>query len=101
MSVVKGFLIEKGNKSELVRLIDIVKESSVPLFHEPEGISAYPTYPEIVPKPLDIKTIRGKLIKGTYKNVESFFRDIQLMFENWRAFCLKSLENGAEGGDFD
>mmetsp|Transcript_24133 Transcript_24133/g.39071 ORF Transcript_24133/g.39071 Transcript_24133/m.39071 type:complete len:717 (-) Transcript_24133:3772-5922(-) len=41
-------------------------------------------YPEIVPVPMDLKTIKRKLMKrGSYRTVDEFSSDMRMVFENY------------------
>lgn len=41
-----------------------------------------PTYFDIIKKPMDLKTIKTKLIKGQYLDPWKYIDDVWLMFEN-------------------
>lgn len=45
-------------------------------------------YPEIIKKPMDLKTVRKNLSKGKYKRFEDFFRDIQLIWDNCKTYNI-------------
>ena len=41
-----------------------------------------PGYSQVVPNPMDLTTMRGKLKDGLYKTWEGMFADTELMFNN-------------------
>ena len=45
-------------------------------------------YPEIIKKPMDLKTCRSKLVKQKYKKFEDFFQDIQLIWDNCKTYNI-------------
>ena len=45
-------------------------------------------YPEIIKKPMDLRTVRKNLGKGKYKRYEDFFRDTQLIWDNCKTYNI-------------
>ena len=43
-------------------------------------------YPEIIKKPMDLRTVRKNLGKGKHKRYEDFFRDVQLIWDNCKTY---------------
>lgn len=42
----------------------------------------YPDYPQIIKIPIDLSTVRNKLLDGDHENPHDFARDIRLIFTN-------------------
>lgn len=49
-------------------------------------------YPEIIKKPMDLKTVRKNLGKGKYRRFEDFFRDIQLIWDNCKTYNIQGSD---------
>jgi hypothetical protein len=49
-------------------------------------------YPEIIKKPMDLRSVRKNLSKGKYKKFEDFFRDIQLIWDNCKTYNIQGSE---------
>ncbi|EKX40865.1 hypothetical protein GUITHDRAFT_75230, partial [Guillardia theta CCMP2712] len=45
-----------------------------------------PTYFEIIKHPMDLGTVRSKLISGSYKDINAFAADVRLTFDNAMLF---------------
>ena len=56
------------------------------LFLEPVDLKYFPTYTEIVKRPMDLGTLRIHLEGGKYRNRDEFYKDAMLCFENALAF---------------
>eukprot|EP01135_Chromosphaera_perkinsii_P009290 Nk52_evm42s1705 gene=Nk52_evmTU42s1705 len=56
------------------------------LFYALPTKKQFPEYFMIIQKPIDIKHILKKILKGTYKDFSSFAKDCDLMFTNARVF---------------
>ncbi|KAJ2936938.1 hypothetical protein H1R20_g172, partial [Candolleomyces eurysporus] len=52
------------------------------IFHNPIKLSDAPDYHEIVKRPMDLKTIKGRVKDGAISNSREFQRDVYLMFAN-------------------
>ena len=52
------------------------------IFHNPIKPSEAPDYCDIVKRPVDLKTIKGRVKDGVIANSLEFQRDIYLMFAN-------------------
>ncbi len=46
----------------------------------------YPAYYEVIKNPIDLQTIRQRVLAHTYENRESFLNDIRQLVENSRQF---------------
>jgi len=49
-------------------------------------------YPEIIKKPMDLRTVRKSLIKMRYKTFEGMFRDIQLIWDNCKTYNIQGSD---------
>lgn len=49
-------------------------------------------YPEIIKKPMDLRTIRKNLSKGKYKRFEDFYRDVQLIWDNCKTYNIQGSD---------
>ncbi|RUS23026.1 hypothetical protein BC937DRAFT_93382, partial [Endogone sp. FLAS-F59071] len=56
------------------------------IFVEPVDLDEFPTYPTIIKKPIDLRTISEKLESGQYSSFQEFVDDIDLMFSNCYTF---------------
>ena len=45
-------------------------------------------YPEIIKKPMDLRTVRKNLSKGRYKRYDEFYREIQLIWDNCKTYNI-------------
>jgi hypothetical protein len=45
-------------------------------------------YPEIIKKPMDLRTVRKNLAKNKFKRYEDFFRDVQLIWDNCKTYNI-------------
>ncbi|KAI6119307.1 Bromodomain-containing protein [Pisolithus croceorrhizus] len=52
------------------------------IFHNPIKSSEAPDYHEIIKRPMDLKTIKGRVKDGIVTNSLEFQRDVYLMFAN-------------------
>eukprot|EP00581_Thalassiosira_minuscula_P010553 CAMPEP_0183712840 /NCGR_PEP_ID=MMETSP0737-20130205/7896_1 /TAXON_ID=385413 /ORGANISM="Thalassiosira miniscula, Strain CCMP1093" /LENGTH=752 /DNA_ID=CAMNT_0025941553 /DNA_START=130 /DNA_END=2385 /DNA_ORIENTATION=+ len=52
------------------------------IFLEPVDASYFPTYLSIVKRPMDLRTLKENLEKGTYATKEDFYVDAKLIFDN-------------------
>lgn len=52
------------------------------IFHNPIKNSEAPDYHEIIKRPMDLKTVKGKVKDGVISNSLEFQRDVYLMFAN-------------------
>ena len=68
--------------AELMRVID--EHPKAIEFRKPVDWQAFglTDYPELIKNPMDIGTVIEKLDKGSYKNLEAWFNDISLVFNN-------------------
>jgi hypothetical protein len=69
-------------------LEDICKNPSAKGFLEPVDWKTLELwdYPEVVQNPMDLGTIRKRLQEGYYQNLESFAKDMQLVWDNSKLF---------------
>lgn len=49
-------------------------------------------YPEIIKKPMDLRTVRKNLGKGKYKKFEEFYRDVQLIWDNCKTYNIQGSD---------
>lgn len=49
-------------------------------------------YPEIIKKPMDLRTVRKNLAKGKFKKFEDFFRDLQLIWDNCKTYNIQGSD---------
>jgi len=52
----------------------------------PVNTKQFPTYKKIIPKPMDLATIKKKLENGDYKSRADFGDDVRLIFANCEVF---------------
>ncbi|OAG32096.1 transcription initiation factor TFIID subunit 1 [Nematocida sp. ERTm5] len=88
----KGKTTEKKDKkkspllvlSEII--IGVIKELfAVPFsiaFHRPVSIKKFPNYPNFIPNPIDLTTMKMKARNSEYKTYNDFIKDVQLMNSN-------------------
>ena len=43
-------------------------------------------YPEVIKTPMDLGTVKSKLLSGKYKTYEEVFNDIQLIWDNCKLY---------------
>jgi hypothetical protein len=57
-------------------------------FNRPVDVVQYPDYLDVVEVPMDLGTIRARLLspRAYYRSVDDFRRDLDLIFENSKAF---------------
>ena len=56
------------------------------IFKYPVSAEIAPTYSSVIKNPMDFSTIREKILKSKYKNIEEFKSDVDLIWENCRTF---------------
>lgn len=84
----KKSLNKKINKEEIKLLKDIIKQfSDDPKsceFREPVNYQALGLmdYPEIIKKPMDLKTLEENLITGKYNSILAALEDLNLIWKN-------------------
>ena len=49
-------------------------------------------YPEIIKKPMDLKSARSKLVKQKYGKYEDFFKDVQLIWDNCKTYNIQGSD---------
>nr|ACG28823.1 DNA binding protein [Zea mays] len=77
------------NKKLLLFILDrLQKKDTYGVFSEPVDPEELPDYHDIVKHPMDFSTIRKKLDKGAYSNLEQFEDDVFLISTN--AMCYNS-----------
>jgi hypothetical protein len=52
------------------------------LFLEPVDATYFPDYPNVIKKPMDLRTLKENLEAGKYTSKEEFYADTQLIFDN-------------------
>lgn len=55
-------------------------------FNTPVDAKKYPTYAQLVPKPMDLKTIMRNLDKQRYATIDECHADVDLVWSNCRVF---------------
>jgi hypothetical protein len=45
-----------------------------------------PDYPAIVKNPMDLSTVKSKLLKGDYSSFDDLFADLQLIWDNCKLY---------------
>ena len=90
----KGEIRREDVKSLKDILNDIEDDPKSYEFREPVpwrelGLS---DYPEIIKKPMDLKTVRSKLVKGKYNNYEEFFKDVYLIWDNCKTYNIQGSD---------
>ena len=49
-------------------------------------------YPEIIQKPMDLQTVKDKLMGGKYATYEDVFNDVQLIWDNCKLYNMMGSE---------
>jgi len=81
--------LRKAEFSDLRKLLDkFMQQQEVAPFLEPVDWETLglPEYPEIIREPMDLGTIRSKLLTGRYKEPDDFAKDMRLVWENAKTF---------------
>jgi hypothetical protein len=74
-------------KTTLARNMGNLKRSNVSAgFREPVDLQKYPTYPQYVHKPMDLRIMRDKLKENQYATVQGFVNDFELLVSNCHQF---------------
>jgi hypothetical protein len=87
--------IDKNDHSRLKECLNDIEEDPKSYeFREPVpwkelGLT---DYPEIIKKPMDLRTVRKNLGKGKYKRYEDFFRDVQLIWDNCKTYNIQGSD---------
>lgn len=95
-----GSITDKSEirKEDVKRLKDIINEiEDDPKSYEfrepvPWKELGLNDYPEIIKKPMDLKTARTKLIKSKYSKYEDFFKDVQLVWDNCKTYNIQGSD---------
>ncbi|XP_077072228.1 bromodomain adjacent to zinc finger domain protein 2B isoform X5 [Siphateles boraxobius] len=66
-------------------------------FLTPVNSKSVPGYRKVIRKPMDLSTIRDKLINGQYLNLETFIIDVNLVFDNCEKFNEDHSDIGRAG----
>jgi hypothetical protein len=70
-----------------LRAIDnLLSHTISKMFSEPVDTKEFPKYLEIISKPMDLGTIRRKILHNEYPNIQEFKQDVQLVWENTKKF---------------
>lgn len=56
------------------------------VFNVPVDLEKYPTYLEVVQKPMDFGTIKKNIDSNVYTSVDDFIADVHLVLDNARTF---------------
>ncbi|PFH32623.1 histone lysine acetyltransferase GCN5-A [Besnoitia besnoiti] len=74
-------------KAQIAALLSALeKHSSSWPFRKPVSVNEAPDYYEVVRRPVDISTMKKRNRNGEYGTPEEFGQDLQLMFDNCRAY---------------
>lgn len=57
-------------------------------FNAPVELSDFPDYMQYIQTPMDLSTVRSRLEKGKYKDVDMFKRDVRLVWSNCKRYNL-------------
>lgn len=92
--MVKGPIKKEDFNKMLMLLNQLEKETNAAPFLEPVDWKALglQDYPKIVKKPMDISTIRNKVKNKDYDGFEAFYADIQLVWDNCKAYNIAESE---------
>ena len=60
-------------------------------------ILQYPDYHDVVAEPMDLLTIRSKIKRGDYSNLDGLVADMELLFSNCQQFHRRHSEIGKAG----
>lgn len=95
MTITEKSEIRKDDHSRLKECLNEIEEDPKSYeFREPVpwkelGLT---DYPEIIKKPMDLRTVRKNLGKGKYKRYEDFFREIQLIWDNCKTYNIQGSD---------
>lgn len=79
--------IRADDKRKAQKILQKLRGSeAASIFVEPVDWDEFPTYPTIIKKPIDLRTISEKLESGQYSSFQEFVDDIDLMFSNCYTF---------------
>ncbi|KAG9327257.1 hypothetical protein KVV02_002710, partial [Mortierella alpina] len=72
------------------KLLDhFIRRDSYVLFSQPVDIIAVPDYPTVIKNPMDLSTMRAKVERNFYPNIDEFLKDFQLVCDNARLYNSK------------
>ena len=76
-----------GQEQEVAKsLVTIIRSEKYKdrnyLFLEPFDLSQVPGYLDVVPKPLDLRTVANNLDSGRYDSMDAFLEDLNMIFQN-------------------
>ncbi|KAF9958321.1 hypothetical protein BGZ72_000526 [Mortierella alpina] len=72
------------------KLLDhFIRRDSYVLFSQPVDIIAVPDYPNVIKNPMDLSTMRAKVERNFYPNIDEFLKDFQLVCDNARLYNSK------------
>ncbi|KAF8941153.1 hypothetical protein EDD21DRAFT_349781 [Dissophora ornata] len=85
---------EPPKKKELsvvcYKLLDnFVKRDAYVLFTHPVDVTLVPDYPTVIKNPMDFSTMRAKVDRNFYPNIDEFLKDFQLVCDNARLYNSK------------
>ena len=93
--------INAGLKQKCVELLDVVlKSRGAKNFAEPvdwEGLKI-PDYPTIIKEPMDLGTVRVRLVEGRYDRLEQFANGVRLVWNNCYMFNQPTTDPYKEQG---
>ncbi|KAG0206439.1 hypothetical protein BGX28_002111 [Mortierella sp. GBA30] len=72
------------------KLLDnFIRKDSYVLFTQPVDIVAVPDYPTVIKNPMDFSTMRAKVERNFYPDIDEFLKDFQLVCDNARLYNSK------------
>jgi hypothetical protein len=85
------YLVSKG---VLLALVSPNHSKYNYLFEEPVNKAYFPTYDEVIKRPMDFSTLRANLESGTvYRTRKEFYKDVMLIFDNAITFHSEFKDN--------
>lgn len=67
------------------------------MFPPPLPLPQYPDYLDTVAHPMDLRTIRCKIKRGTYSSIDDLVTDMELIFTNCQLYHRRHSEIGRAG----
>ena len=93
---------EEAVEEEALRLWNWCKAKVLEFKDKPEAIPflepvdwvklKLPLYPNIIKKPMDLSTVRGKLVRHEYSDIVEFNKDMELIWSNAKKFNRPSSD---------
>lgn len=87
-------ILSKPSQVEIDKMLNIIHRLEIKDvekdFNCPVDNTIYPSYAEIIKKPMDLNTLKRKLEKRIYKRIDNAFRDLRLIWSNCKTFNNES-----------